>query len=420
MIQKKRKHVVVVGGGVIGSFCAYFLLQSGHSVTIVDKARLGNGCSRGNCGLIAPDRIFPLNMPGMLAKSIFWMVKKDSPLYIKPFLKPDMVVWFLQFMRRCRWPSALYSAAMRHQLLKSSVDVYRQFVEREKLNCHFRQTSLLYAYTSTAACQGYRYTAEHLQKFGIKMVSLSRRTMLQKEPSLRRSVVGGWMFESGGLLRPEALMQELHGALKESGARVWEQAEVIEFCKNRNRLEQIETSKGSIGADAFVIATGAWTPLLQRQLGCRIPINPGKGYTLTTTHETGTPEIPVFLTEKRIASLSWSNGFRLGGTMEFCGYDTSLNHARLTALLKGSDIYFRNQVLGEIEEAWAGLRPMTWDGLPFIDRPPELTNVIIAAGHNMSGISMAPATGKLVAELMNDEPPHIDPKPYRLSRSGLS
>jgi D-amino-acid dehydrogenase len=419
MTRPRQKRVVVIGGGVIGCFCAYFLSKSGHSVTIVDKESLGNGCSRGNCGLIAPDRIMPLNMPGMIAKSIFWMAKKDSPLYIKPFLNPDRALWFLQFMRRCRWPSTLYSAAMRNELLKSSVEEYRRFVEHEKLNCHFRQTSLLYAYTSKAACQGYRYIAEHLKGFGIDMIPLGRQTMVQKAPSLNRNVVGGWIFESGGLLRPETLMQEFYRVLQERDVRIREHNEVIGFCRNSRRLEKIETSKGSIDADVYVIATGAWTPLLQDQLGCRIPINPGKGYTLTATYGTGTPAKPVFLTEKRIASLSWPTGFRLGGTMEFCGYDTRLNHARLTALVKGSHLYFRNQVLGEIEEAWAGLRPMTWDGLPFIDRLPSLQNVIIAAGHNMSGISMAPATGKLVAAILNDETPRIDPRPYRLSRINL-
>ena len=173
----------------------------------------------------------------------------------------------------------------------------------------------------------------------------------------------------------------------------------------------IERSEAEI-----VIAAGAWTPMLAKQLGCTIPIQPGKGYSITTGKLDAAPSVPCFFDEKSVVATPWPDGFRLGGTMEFSGYDDTLNQKRLTALSTAAVQYIKGSGIGDIEKEWCGLRPMTYDGLPIIDRSPLLENVTIAAGHNMLGLSMGPGTGQLVAEMLNGEPPHIDPKPYALKR----
>jgi D-amino-acid dehydrogenase len=166
----------------------------------------------------------------------------------------------------------------------------------------------------------------------------------------------------------------------------------------------------------FVVATGAWTPLLNRQLGCRLPIQPGKGYSITMPRPSICPGMPLIFPETRVAVTPFQSGYRLGSTMEFAGYDASLRRERLQLLRDGVKDYLREPYCEPVLEEWYGWRPMTYDSLPIIDYSPAYPNVIIAAGHNMLGLSMAPATGKLVAEMASGGVPHIDPGPYRAAR----
>ena len=171
-----------------------------------------------------------------------------------------------------------------------------------------------------------------------------------------------------------------------------------------------------MAADHFVIATGAWAPLLNRELGCRVPIQPGKGYSMTMPRPRLCPAHPLILEEHRVAVTPMRSGYRLGSTMEFAGYDTRLDRRRLELLRAGARHYLHEPYGEPVEEEWFGWRPMTYDSMPIIDRSPAMANVLIAAGHNMLGMSMAPATGKLVAELLSGTPPHVDPAPYSLTR----
>ena len=120
--------------------------------------------------------------------------------------------------------------------------------------------------------------------------------------------------------------------------------------------------------------------------------------------------------EYRVAATPMRSGYRLGSTMEFAGYDRSLNRRRLAYLKETARLFLHDPYGEPVEEEWFGWRPMTYDGKPIIDRSPALANVLIAAGHNMLGLSMATATGKLVAELLGGETPHVDPAPYSLKR----
>jgi D-amino-acid dehydrogenase len=193
---------------------------------------------------------------------------------------------------------------------------------------------------------------------------------------------------------------------------------LLGFARRDGVASAAQTNSGEIAADAFVVAAGAWTPMLRDHLGSRIPIQPGKGYSLTMPRPAACPAIPVIFPETRVVVTPFRSGYRLGSTMEFAGYDSTLNSRRLQLLRDGAAPYLREPFGEPVEERWAGWRPMTYDSLPIIDRSPALANVMIAAGHNMLGLSMAPATGRLVAELLDGRPPHLDPAPYRVGRFG--
>jgi D-amino-acid dehydrogenase len=169
--------------------------------------------------------------------------------------------------------------------------------------------------------------------------------------------------------------------------------------------------------DELVIATGALTPLLARQLGCRLPIQPGKGYSITMPRPQPCPTMPLVFVQHKVAASPMVSGYRLGSMMEFNGYDSRIKPRRLQLLREAAEQYLEEPYSEPIEEEWYGWRPMTSDGVPFIDRLPGLENAWVAAGHNMLGVSMAPATGQLIAQLLGGQDAGIDPAPYRIARA---
>jgi D-amino-acid dehydrogenase len=245
---------------------------------------------------------------------------------------------------------------------------------------------------------------------------LNGDALTELEPALKPGLAGGWFYEHDAHLRPDKLMSSWRKALEADGVTILENCAFEGFTPRSGQARAIATSQGEIPADAFVVATGALTPMLHKHLGCRIPIQPGKGYSLTMPRPAVCPSIPIIFPETRVVATPFRSGYRLGSTMEFAGYDATINRSRLQLLKDGARPYLREPYCDPIEDEWFGWRPMTYDGLPIIDRSPLLENVLIAAGHNMLGLSMAPGTGKLVAEILGNEKTHIDPAPYRVSR----
>lgn len=253
-------------------------------------------------------------------------------------------------------------------------------------------------------------------EFNLKADRFDGESMIELEPALKSGLAGGFLYRSDAHLRPDRLMTAWRSVLERLGVVVREETAVTAFRHENGQARAAVTSRGEVVADAFVVATGAWTPLLKHSLGCRVPIQPGKGYSITMSRPERCPKLPLIFEEHRVAVTPMQSGYRIGSMMEFAGYDTSLKPRRLDMLRQGA-VHYLHEPLGErTEESWYGWRPMTFDSKPIIDRSPAFSNVMIAAGHNMLGLSMAPATGRLVAEMLNRQPPHIDPLPYSVAR----
>jgi D-amino-acid dehydrogenase len=234
--------------------------------------------------------------------------------------------------------------------------------------------------------------------------------LLALEPALKPGLAGGWHYEHDAHLRADRLMDSWKRILTDRGVTF------LERCEFQGFTAAARTSQGEIPTDAFVVATGAWTPLLAKHLGIRVPIEPGKGYSITMPRPAVCPNVPMLFPEHRVGVTPMQSGYRLGSIMEFAGYDESIAPGRLALLTDGASHYLQMPLADPIQEQWFGWRPMTWDSLPVIDRVPGRPNVFVAAGHNMLGLSMAPATGKLITEMVTRAAPHIDPLPYRVGR----
>jgi D-amino-acid dehydrogenase len=409
--------VVVIGGGVIGASCAYFLARAGWSVTVIDQGEFGRGCSHGNCGFVCPSHVLPLAGPGAIRAALKALVTPNSPLSIRPRLDPALWTWLYRFARRCNARAMLEAGEAVRALLASSRGLYPALIEEEAIDCEWETRGLLFVFQTQKGMEHYAETDRLLREhFGVTGERIDGANLVEREPALKPGLAGGWLYETDAHLRPDRLMAGWREVLQRRGVTIRSQCALTGFAGEAAAARAARASQGDFSADAFVVATGAWTPLLNRQLGCRIPIEPGKGYSLTMARPARCPSRPLLFDEHRVAVTPLRSGYRLGSTMQFAGYDSTLDRRRLDLLRQGARPYLHEPFGEPVEEEWFGWRPMTPDGLPVIDRSPAHANVWIAAGHNMLGLSMAPATGKLVAELLGGKTPHLDPAPYRLGR----
>lgn len=411
--------VVVVGGGVIGACAAYYLARAGARVTILDRGGFGQGCSHANCGYVCPSHVLPLATPGAVWDTLRTLLRPNSPLKVRPGAVLRNPGWFLGFARRCNRRDMLASGAAIQALLRSSRGLFGELIASESLDCEWETKGLLFVFRTAAAFEHYTHTDSLLREhFAMPARRIETDALAAMEPALKPGLAGGYLYESDAHLRPDRLMAELHRVLIGLGVEIRENCAVKGFVRERGTARAVRTAAGEIEADQFVVATGAWTPQLNRELGCRIPIQPGKGYSITMPRPALCPRYPLIFEEHRVAVTPFRSGYRLGSTMEFAGYDGRLNRDRLSILTGGAAVYLREPLAVPVQEEWWGWRPMTYDGLPIIDRAPALGNVLIAAGHNMLGLSMATGTGKLVAELLGGATPHLDPAPYAIKRFG--
>lgn len=409
--------VIVVGSGVIGVACAYYLSRAGWTVTIVERGAFARGCSHGNCGFVSPSHPLPLAEPGAVRKTLQALFRANAPFYIKPRFDPALWSWLFGFARRCNARAMLEAGHACQALLNSAMSLYRQLIDEERLDCEWQNRGVLLVYQSRLEMEHYAETEQLLREsFHLPATRYDGPALVEREPALKPGLAGGWHYAMDAHLRPDKLMSSWRHVLEKRGVALEEQCEVLGFASENGQARALVTSRGDLPAEAFVIAAGAWTPLLQKQLGCKIPIQPGKGYSLTMPRPRICPAIPLLFMQHKVAVTPMDSGYRLGSTLEFSGYDATLKRRRIELLRAGASHYLLEPHCEPVEEEWFGWRPMTYDGKPIIDRSPIAKNVIIAAGHNMLGLSMAPATGKLVAELLGGLTPHIETAPYLASR----
>jgi D-amino-acid dehydrogenase len=411
------KRVVVVGGGVIGTACAHFLNQAGCPVTLLDKGGIGQGCSHANCGFVCPSHVLPLAGPGVIGQTLCTFLQKDSPLLIRFRPDPALWSWFLSFARRCTRHAMLEAGHAIQALLNSSRALYGELFRSGTMDAEWQEKGLLFVFRTPRAMEHHAHTARLLREtFHVDATCYDGPALEKLEPALKPGLAGAWHYEGDAHLRPDKLMDCWRKLLLERSVEIREGCDFLEFEREGRQVKAVRTSAGTSPADAVVMATGAWTPLLARQLGCRVPIQPGKGYSITMPRPARCPRLPLMFEEHRVAVTPMQSGYRLGSTMEFAGYDSTLNRSRLELLRRGAAHYLLEPESSPVEEEWWGWRPMVPDGKPIIGRAPGLANVLVAAGHGMLGLSMAPATGKLVSELLLGTPPHIDPLPYSAKR----
>jgi len=419
MTHSSGSSTVVLGGGVIGAACAYYLAKSGRSVVLIDRGEFGGGCSHGNCGLIVPSHVLPLAEPGAVRKTLALMMQRNSPVAVKTRFDPALWGWLFRFARQCNERDMLAAAKAQAPLLQSARSLYDELMAGELTECDWETAGGLFLFRSADQWKKYGETDRLLtDNFDIRAEAIPGEELCEREPALKPGLAGGWFYEVDAQLRPDRLMQAWRRVLTELGVTIHERCEAVRLITEGRRMIAVETPPGDIQGDAFVLATGVETIRFAPQVGCKLPIAPGKGYSVTMPRPTVCPAAALHFVEHKVVVTPFASGYRIGSTMEFAGYDRRVDPKRIDQLKQAAAVYLKEPTCEPVEETWTGLRPMVYDGRPIIGPAPAINNLWVASGHGMLGVSMAPSTGKLIAEMVNEETPHVDPAPLSPQRFG--
>ncbi|HCY88437.1 MAG TPA: amino acid dehydrogenase [Desulfobacteraceae bacterium] len=410
------ERITIIGGGVIGLACAHYLLDEGCRVTIVERDLVGAGSSHGNCGLLYYSDALPLCTPGAVSKEIVRTLCGTSPLYVKP--EPDFgrLFWLARFAGHCRHTHMRQAAKDKLPILQYSAHLFEALWQLPDMACELEKKGILYVFKEHKNFKKFGETSEYLDQFDLGWEPMTASQALELEPAFTDDIAGAWYSRVDHHLRPDLLMRNWRKHLVQKGLTVIENCSVLDFIREGGRLSGIKTTQGTITDDAFVLATGAWSSPLASKLKLKLPIQPGKGYSITMNRPEPCPSLPCILYEKNMVVTPWESGYRLGGTMEFSGFGTHLNQHRLNKLKSGAAEYMKSPYGTICQEEWTSLRPMTWDDMPVIDRAPGYENLVVATGHGMLGLTLATGTGKLVSDMLLNKPTKIPVHPYRMDR----
>lgn len=409
--------VIIIGGGIIGVCSAYYLAREGVPVTLLEKSRINDGSTYGNAGLIVPSDSLPVPAPGALTKGIRWLLDSASPLYIKPTLKRDMLQWLWSFQKACNEKAWKKAVPILTELSVESLPLFEEILENENLSCDYQQQGLMLLYKKKETFQEGKHIAHKLKEYGISSGVFPVDDLQARFPPALPELTGGIFYESDAHLDPAAFNAQLAQRVREMGVKIRENTEVLNFTVEAGRVREVHTTTGTYLADQIVLAAGAWTPRLGKQLNLQLAIQPAKGYSITIQRPENYPELPLILDEATIAVTPIGDTLRFAGTLELAGLDLGINQKRVNAIRQCVGDYLNVDVdVQPLVEIWRGLRPCSPDGLPLLGRSERLANLIVASGHCMLGVSQGTMTGKLVAEIALGKEPSMDITPMRIER----
>lgn len=416
---------VVIGAGVIGLLCAYELHLHGERVTLIDRGEPGMACSWGNAGWVVPSLSGPICAPGVVGSSLASMLRRESPLYIKPQWNLDLMRWLWSFWRHCNARDYRAGLAAVSALNRTTMSLYDS-LERV-IDFEMHRSGLLFVFLRSAAMEHVIADFELMRPYGYALPApLHQHDLRNLEGRLSRDVVGGFLIEQERHVRPDTLTAGLVAHLARAGVDMRPHTAVVGFSRTGHTVDALETSAGRIEADRFLIAAGAWSGILSRRAGFSLPIQAVKGYSVTIEATPGSGiALPLYLGEAKVACSPFLGAFRVGGTLELSGLNSNVDARRLAAVRRGVERYLPGCATGQGEVEWVGARSVAPDGLPVIGRIPGYDNLYLATGHGMLGVTLAPATAVAISELMRlgeatADLSSFDPGRFKRAREGVA
>jgi len=404
------KHIAVCGAGIVGLCSAHYLAQRGHRVTVIERGpETRDGCSFGNAGMIVPSHFIPLAAPGAVAQGLKWMFDAQSPFYIRPRLDWELIAWGVRFARAATAAHVARSAPLLRDLSFASRLLYTELADAMGNEFELVQRGLIVLCQTPQALEHEAAVAAQANALGVDAEVVSPTRAAELDPAVRMAIAGGVYFPRDCHLTPPRLMAALERRLREQGVEFQWAAEITGWRRAGEEIAAAVTAHGEIAADEFVLAGGSWSASLAKSLGLALPLQAGKGYSLTLSQPRRLPRLCSILAEARVAVTPMGAALRVGGTMELSGLDSPPQRRRIAAIAEAMPGYFPDFRAADFDgvPAWSGLRPCSPDGLPYVGRFARCRNLCAATGHAMMGLSLGPITGRLVAEILSDEKPSL-------------
>jgi len=402
--MNKKKHVIVIGAGIAGITTAYYLNKEGVKVTVLDKDDGTDNCSYGNAGMIVPSHIIPLASPGIISKGLKWMLSAESPFYVRPRLNLELLNWGWKFKQASTRKHVEQSAPVLKDLLMKSRELLVEIEEEETLDFHFEKKGLFMFCKTEEGLEEESEVVEKANDLGMPAEMLSPEEVAEKEPDLDLDIVGAAYFPKDAHLHPGSLMNGLKKLLADRGVDFVYQTEVQELLTERGGVTGVLSTGGKVVEGTHVvICTGAWTPSLSNRIGIKLPMQAGKGYSISLDNPKVLPDNCGIFSEAKVTMTPMNGMLRFAGTMEIVGTDRSINPKKILGLKKSVCNYlpeFSMQDL-EVDDIWVGLRPISPDGLPYVGKLNKFDNVYASTGQAMMGMSLSPVSGKIIADLIS-------------------
>lgn len=383
--------------------------KKGHHVTVLERnGAQRDGCSFGNAGMIVPSHFVPLAAPGMVTLGLKWMWNPESPFYIKPRFDAELFDWAIKFWRAANSDHVRRSASLLRDLSFASRAMFEEFAAQNEIELTPRGLLML-CKTQHALDDEAKFAAQ-ANRLGVPAEILDAMQTAKLDPGVMMDVAGAVYFPKDAHFTPEKYMAVLQRNCEQAGVKFFWNAEVEKIIFHGQKISAVKTARAEFFADEIILCGGSWSPLLARELGLKIPMQAGKGYSLTLTQPRELPQLCSIFTEARMAITPMGSSLRFGGTMEISGLNENINPVRVQGIIKSVPKYFPKFLPPDFEnvQPWCGLRPCSPDGLPYLGRTTKFSNLVLATGHAMMGMSLSPITGKLVSEIVSGKKATFD------------
>jgi D-amino-acid dehydrogenase len=365
---------------------------------VVESNRVGSGASWGNGGWLCPAQAGPLPEPGLTLYGMRSLFDAESALYFKPGNWPELVPWLARFWTYCNERDHRHGVEAIAELGRDVFDLV-EAMEADGVEFELHRQGMLVATKRAADARKELAKLAPMRARGYELPDdvITGDELHSIEPALASEVSAGFVVPQHWHVRPESFTEGLARAVKAMGVKIVEGAEVIDVEAGGGRVRGLRTPLGTYTADAFLLAAGAWTPTLTQMVGVRFPMQAGKGYSFFVT-PTIVPRHSIVLPDIHVGCTPLGDRMRIGGTLEFSGLNTRLDRGKIASIARGARSSFVPWQASDIDTEWAGLRPITPDGLPVLDRADPFSNLYVATGYSMQGMTLGPPAGVAMAE----------------------
>jgi D-amino-acid dehydrogenase len=405
---------VVVGGGAIGASAAYALAEDGHEVVLLERGAVGRGASAGTACLLTPSHSERMASPAALREGLRSLPDPTGPFSLRP--TPRLLPWLARFTVAALQGASVVEEGtiLLRRMAQDSLALHQAWHDR--LDTGLVRRGLLNAYLSAPGLVARDALVAAHRSLGMAAEVLDADGVRDLEPALQ-GARGGAFHPDEAHLDSLVFVQRVVAGARQAGAVVCEDVEVLRVAPDRDQLT-VTTTAGTIRAQRLVLATGVAVRRFARDLGVRLPVQPAKGYHVEHRIEPPPLTRPVFLAETRVVATPLTGRLRLAGTLELGTDPEAVDHRRVAAVAAAGQRHVAGLDAAPVTGLWRGLRPMSADGLPIVGRAPGDDRVLVAVGHGMLGITLAPHTATALVRFARGDAPDPDVHLLRPERFG--